>query len=115
MAYNQITSCQKLPKLQPRTLLIPPPFDCSKTYFSCQLPKHFRLPGITRECAVLDDASVIALGLLRVLEISKTSRDFIQNHGIPTVPGLTRSNYFEGLASQRRLEMFIVLERELQC
>lgn len=71
-------------------------------------------PGITRGCAVVDDASFAALAVLRALENSKTGRDFIQTRGIPTHPGLTRGNYFDGLASPRRLQMFIALERELQ-
>lgn len=82
--------------------------------FFAPLFQALQTPGITRGCAVVDDASLAALTILRVLENSKTGRDFIQTHGIPTTPGLTRSNYFDALASPRRLEMFIALERELQ-
>jgi hypothetical protein len=67
-------------------------------------------PGITRGCAAVDDPSVVTLAALRVLENSKTGRDFIQTHGISTTPGLTRSNYFNSLASLRRLKMFIAVE-----
>jgi hypothetical protein len=82
--------------------------------FFAPLLQALRAPGITRGCAAVDDASFVSLAVLRVLENSKTGRDFIQTHGIPTAPGLTRSNYFDGLASPRRLKMFIALERELQ-
>jgi Transposase DDE domain len=82
--------------------------------FFAPISQALQVPGITRGCAVFDDTSFVTLALLRVLENSKTGRDFIQTHGIPTVPGLTRSNYFDGLASERRLEMFIALEQELQ-
>jgi hypothetical protein len=43
------------------------------------------------------------MAALRVLENSKTGRDFLQVHGMPASPGLTRSNYFDALASPRRL------------
>lgn len=82
--------------------------------FFAPLFQALQVPGITRGCAVVDDSSFVALTILRVLENSKTGRDFIQTHGIPNSPGLTRSNYFDGLASSRRLKMFIALERELQ-
>lgn len=82
--------------------------------FFAPLFQALQAPGITRGCAVLDDTSFVALAALRVLEDSKTGRDFIQTHGIPTTPGLTRSNYFDGFASARRLNMFIALEREFQ-
>ncbi len=82
--------------------------------FFAPISLALQAPGITRGCAVLDDTSFVILAPLRVLENSKTGRDFIQTHGISIVPGLTRSNYFDGLASQRRLEMFIALEQELQ-
>lgn len=82
--------------------------------FFAPLLQALQTPGITRGCAAVDDASFVSLAVLRVLENSKTGRDFIQTHGIPTTPGLTRSNYFDGLASPRRLKMFIALERELQ-
>jgi hypothetical protein len=82
--------------------------------FFAPLLQALQVPGITRGCAVVDDVSFAALAVLRVLENSKTGRDFIQTHGMPASPGLTRSNYFDGLASPRRLEMFSALERELQ-
>lgn len=82
--------------------------------FFAPLLQALQVPGITRGCAVVDDVSFAALAVLRVLENSKTGRDFIQTHGIPASPGLTRSNYFDALASPRRLEMFTTLERELQ-
>ena len=82
--------------------------------FIAPLLQALQTPGITRGCAAVDDTSVVKLAILRVLENSKTGRDFIQTHGIPTTPGLTRSNYFDSLASPRRLNMFIALERELQ-
>ena len=82
--------------------------------FFAPLFQALQVPGITRGCAVVGDSSFVALTILRVLENSKTGRDFIQTHGIPNSPGLTRSNYFDGLASSRRLKMFIALERELQ-
>jgi len=70
--------------------------------------------GITRGCSVIDDASLVRLAITRALQNSKTGRDFIQIHGIPTTVGLTRSNYFGSLSSNRRLGMMIALERELQ-
>ncbi len=82
--------------------------------FLAPLLQALQTPGITRCCSAVDDPSVVTLAVLRVLENSKTGRDFIQTHGIPTTPGLTRSNYFDSLASPRRLKMFIALERELQ-
>lgn len=82
--------------------------------FFAPLLQALRTPGITRNCPVVDDASFVSLAVLRVLENSKTGRDFIQTHGMPNLAGLTRSNYFDSLASPRRLEMFIELERELQ-
>ncbi len=95
------------------------PSDCApalllEEVFLAPLFQALQVPGITRGCAVVDDASFATLAVLRVLENSKTGRDFIQTHGMPTTPGLTRSNYFDGLASSRRLKMFIALERELQ-
>ena len=83
--------------------------------FFAPLLQALQTPGITRGCSAVDDSSVVTLAVLRVLGNSKTGRDFIQTHGIPTTPGLTRSNYFDSLASPRRLKMFIALERELQC
>ena len=82
--------------------------------FFAPLLQAIQVPGITRGCAAVDDVSFALLAVLRVLENSKTGRDFIQTHGIPTNPSLTRSNYFDGLSSPRRLKMFIALDRELQ-
>lgn len=82
--------------------------------FFAPLLQALQTPGITRGCSAVDDASFALLAIMRVLENSKTGRDFIQVHGMPNAPGLTRSNYFDGLASPRRLKMFIALERELQ-
>jgi hypothetical protein len=59
--------------------------------FFAPLLQALQTPGITRECAAVDDASFVTLAVLRVLENSKTGRDFIQTHGIPITPGLTRS------------------------
>jgi hypothetical protein len=68
----------------------------------------------TRVCTVIDDANFVTLAILRVLQSSKTGRDFIQSHGIPNLEGLTRSNYFASLASERRLDMMVALEQEFQ-
>lgn len=92
----------------------PTPSLLLEDVFFAPLFQALQAPGITRGCAVVDDFSCAALAALRVLESSKTGRDFIQTHGIPNTPGLTRSNYFDSLASPRRLQMFIALERELQ-
>lgn len=59
--------------------------------------------GITRNCRVIDDLTFASLCVLRVLQSSKTGRDFLQTHAIPNVPELTRGNYFATLASERRL------------
>ena len=59
--------------------------------------------GITRQCNPFDDLSFATLCGLRVLQSSKTGRDFLQTHGIPILPELTRSNYFLSLSSKRRL------------
>ncbi len=82
--------------------------------FFAPLCQALQTPGITRGGGTVDDASFVTLAGRRALENSKTGRDFVQTHGMPTTPGLTRSNYFDGLASSRRLKMFIALERELQ-
>lgn len=92
----------------------PTPSLLLEDVFFAPLFQALQAPGITRGCATVDDASFAALAVLRVLENSKTGRDFIQIHGIPNIPGLTRSNYFDGLASPRRLQMFLAMERELQ-
>jgi hypothetical protein len=69
---------------------------------------------ITRECSVIDDANFVILAIMRVLQSSKTGRDFIQSHGMSAVEGLNRSNYFSSLASKRRLKMMKALEQEFQ-
>ena len=92
----------------------PTPSLLLEDVFIAPLLQALKTPGITRGCCAVDDPSAVTLALLRVLENSKTGRDFIQTHGIPTTPGLTRSNYFDSLASPRRLKMFVALERELQ-
>jgi hypothetical protein len=60
--------------------------------------------GITRQCASLDDLTFATLCVLRVLHSSKTGRDFLQTHGIPACPELTRGSYFKNLSSKRRLK-----------
>jgi hypothetical protein len=95
----------------------PLPFNPSlllEDVFFAPILKALETGGITRRCSVVDDATFVALAVLRVLQASKTGRDFIQTHGMPGAAGLTRSNYFGGLASQRRLDMMISLERQLQ-
>jgi len=59
----------------------------------------------TRSCKVIEDFSFVALAVLRVLQSSKSGRDFIQSHGIPSLPELNQSNYFGCLASKRRLAL----------
>ena len=59
----------------------------------------------TRSCKVLEDVPFVALSVLRVLQSSKSGRDFIQSHGIPSLPGLTLANYFGSLGSKRRLAL----------
>ena len=51
----------------------------------------------------------------RPLERSKTGGDFIQTHGIPNFPGLTRGNYFATLSSKRRLGFMKDLARNLRA
>lgn len=58
---------------------------------------------ITRQCRTVDDLTFAILCVLRVLQCSKTGRDFLQTHGIPNFPGLTRGNYFATLSSKRRM------------
>ena len=59
----------------------------------------------TRSCKVLKDAPFVALSVLRVLQSSRSGRDFIQSHGIPSLPELNVANYFGSLASKRRLAL----------
>ncbi len=68
-----------------------------KDVFFALLVQTLQASWITRASAVLDGISPVAIAILYMLENNKTDRDFIQIHGIP---GITRSNYFEGLASQ---------------
>jgi hypothetical protein len=58
--------------------------------------------GITRQCPSLDDLTFATLCVLRVLHASKTGRDFLQTHGFPACPELTRGNYFKNLKSKPR-------------
>lgn len=58
-----------------------------------------------RRCSVLDDRNFVALCVSRVLQSSKSGRDFIQVHGIASLPGLSRGNYFGSLSSPRRLSL----------
>ena len=60
--------------------------------------------GSTRQCPSLDDLTFATLCVLRVLHASKTGRDFLQTHGIPACPELTRGSYFKNLSSKRRLK-----------
>jgi hypothetical protein len=54
---------------------------------------------------VLEDVPFVALSVLRVLQSSKSGRDFLQSHGIPSLPGLNLANYFGSLGSKRRLAL----------
>jgi hypothetical protein len=98
----------------PENPAVPTPAVLLEDVFFAPLLQALRTPGITRGCSVVDDVSFVCIAALRVLENSKTGRDFLQVHGMPAIPGLTRSNYFDSLASPRRLKMLIALERELQ-
>ena len=59
----------------------------------------------TRGCPVIGDSDFAVLCVLRVLQSSKSGRDFLQSHGMPWLPDLDRSNYFKSLNSTRRLGM----------
>ena len=59
----------------------------------------------TRSCKVLEDLPFVAMCVLRVLQSSKSGRDFIQSHGMPNLPGLNLANYFGSLGSKRRLAL----------
>ncbi len=63
---------------------------------------------------MLDDLCFATLCVLRVLQSSKTGRDFLQVHGIPNFPELTRGNYFATLSSKRRLGFMCELARHLR-
>lgn len=58
-----------------------------------------------RSCKVLEDLPFVVLCVLRVLQSSKSGRDFLQSHGIPGLPGLNLANYFGSLGSKRRLAL----------
>lgn len=104
----------KLIETTPTEPCNPTPTVLLEDVFFAPLLQALQTSGITRSCSVVEDASFACMAALRVLENSKTGRDFIQIHGMQASPGLTRSNYFDALASPRRLEMFIAVERELQ-
>jgi hypothetical protein len=59
----------------------------------------------TRSCKVLKDLPFVAMSVLRVLQSSRSGRDFIQSHGIPSLPELNVANYFGSLGSKRRLAL----------
>lgn len=59
----------------------------------------------TRSCKVIEDLPFVALCVLRVLQSSKSGRDFIQSHGMPSLSGLNLANYFGSLGSKRRLAL----------
>jgi hypothetical protein len=59
----------------------------------------------TRSCTVLKDPRFVAMSVLRVLQSSRSGRDFIQSHGIPSLPELNVGNYFGSLGSKRRLAL----------
>ena len=67
----------------------------------------------TRCCKVIEDLPVVAMSVLRVLQSSRSGRDFIQCHGIPSLPGLTLANYFGSLASNRRLELITATQHAM--
>jgi hypothetical protein len=58
-----------------------------------------------RSCKVLEDLPFVILGVLRVLQSSRSGRDFLQSHGLPSLPGLNPANYFGSLGSKRRLAL----------
>ena len=70
--------------------------------------------GITRQCHTVEDLSFAILCVLRVLQSAKTGRDFLQVHGIPNFPELTRGNYFATLSSKRRLSFMRQLAHHLR-
>ena len=59
----------------------------------------------TRSCHAIEDLSFVLLTVSRVIQSCASGRDFIQTHGIPTVPKLKVGNYFKSLSSQRRLSL----------
>jgi len=74
-------------------------------------PLHQAMGGsfTTRNCPVIDDHDFAVLCVQRVLQSSKSGRDFLQCHGMPYLPGLNRPNYFKSLGSNRRLDLMIRL------
>jgi len=79
------------------------PVHLLEDVFFAPIKAIIQTTGITRQCNTFDDLSFATLCGLRVLQSSKTGRDFLQTHGIPILPELTRSNYFLSLSSKRRL------------
>jgi hypothetical protein len=69
---------------------------------------------ITRECRCVDDLTFANLCVLRVFHSSKTGRDFLQSHGIPACPELTRGGYFKNLSRKRRLKFMRKLAEHLK-
>jgi hypothetical protein len=74
-------------------------------------PLHQAMGGsfTTRNCPVIDDHDFAVLCVQRVLQSSKSGRDFLQCHGMPYLPGLNRPNYFKSLGSNRRRDLMIRL------
>lgn len=76
-----------------------------KDVFFAPLRKIMEENVKTRKCKILEDFSFVALSVMRVLQSSSSGRDFVQSHGMPSIPGLNIANYFGSLASQRRLAL----------
>jgi hypothetical protein len=83
---------------------IPLPRVLEEVFFA-PLREVMRADIKTRSCKALEDEAFVALNVLRVLQSSKSGRDFIQSHGIPNFPGLNLANYFGSLGSKRRLAL----------
>ena len=96
------------PKTTPPQAPVPTPEEASVHLLNDALFAPIRdivaAADITRQCETLDDLTFATLCVLRVLHASKTGRDFLQAHGIPACPELTRGNYFKNLKSKRRLK-----------
>ena len=58
-----------------------------------------------RSCKVPEDLPFVILGVLRVLQSSKSGRDFLQSHGIPSLPGVNPVSHLGSLGSKRRLAL----------
>lgn len=54
---------------------------------------------------MVGDAGFAIVAVQRVLQSSKSGRDFLQCHGMPLLPGLNRANYFKNLGNNRRLDL----------